>query len=83
MSMRSYGFEDYGLLLSEETLNMIAKKACRDYDDKTYYTTYDLVDLIEENDKVPFAIDYVSEFSGSAFELDTDGYDLDTDKNYD
>ena len=33
MSMRDYAVDDYGLLLTEETMKIIASKVCDDFDD--------------------------------------------------
>lgn len=33
MSMRDYAVDDYGLLLTEETMKVIASKVCDDFED--------------------------------------------------
>lgn len=66
MSMRDYAVDDYGLLLTEETMKIIASKACDDFDDM-------------EEDEYGDALyehgicEYIGDFTGEAGLLLDDG----------
>ena len=64
MSMRDYVVSDYGLLLDEETIKIIASKALPDYtdDDDMGYGLY-----------CEGICEYISEFTGEAQDLSDDG----------
>lgn len=67
MSMRDYAVDDYGLVLDEETIKVVASKVF-DY-------------WVEDRGRYDFAIDlfdkgiceYISEFTGEAQEVNDDG----------
>ena len=65
MSMRDYAVSDYGLLLDEETIKIIASKVLADYtdeDDMAY-------ELYDEG-----ICEYISEFTGESIPIREDGY---------
>lgn len=66
MSMRDYAVDDYGLLLTEETMKIIASKVCDDFEDMEedeYGVT-----LYEEG-----ICEYIGDFTGEAGILLDDG----------
>jgi hypothetical protein len=65
--MRDYAVDDYGLLLDEQTINIIASKVCDDfsYDDTGIDWMYELYDK--------GICEYISEFTGEAQEVDHNG----------
>lgn len=70
MSMKDYAVDDYGLLMTEETLKIIASKYCKDYTEEDYDD-----DEAYFNEKLYDAgiIDHIGEFTGEAMEIDNDG----------
>jgi hypothetical protein len=66
--MRDYAVDDYGLLLTEETLKTIASIACEDF--------YNLEDgeygdaLYDEG-----LCEYIGDFTGESIHIDDNGYD--------
>ena len=73
MSMRDYAVDEYGLLLDEKTMKLLAKKICDDYTDKDYYEDpYSFNESVEAKFS---GIDYISNFTGEAFSLDDEGND--------
>lgn len=66
MSMRDYAVDDYGLLLTEETMRIIASKVCDDFEDM-------------EEDDYGYALyeegicEYIGDFTGEAGVLLDDG----------
>lgn len=73
MSMREYAVDEYGLLLDEKTMKVLAKKICEDYTDENYdEDPYGFNEDIE----VKFGnIDHIGSFTGQAFALTDDGDD--------
>ena len=66
MSMKNYGFYDYGMILDEETIKIIAAKA---FDSIEYDDICDLgYKLFDEG-----ICDYMSEFTGDAQEISDNG----------
>lgn len=65
MSMRDYAVSDYGLLLDEETIKIIASKVLADYtdEDDMAYGLYD-----------KGICEYISEFTGESIPIREDGY---------
>ena len=67
MSMRDYAVDDYGLLLTEKTMKIIASKVCDDFEDM-------------EEDEYGYALyekgicEYIGDFSGEAIRITDDGY---------
>lgn len=68
MSMRDYAVDDYGLLLDEETIKVIASKVIDDYEENA-----DNIDLAYELYDQGIC-EYISEFTGEAQEVDTNGF---------
>lgn len=66
MSMRDYAVDDYGLLLTEETMKIIASKVCDDFEDMDEYEYGDA--LYEEG-----ICEYIGDFTGEAGILLDDG----------
>ena len=70
MSMSYYAVDDYGLLITEEMLKMIASKVCEDYTEEAY-----------EEDEWSFneelydegLVERISEFIGEATAINDDG----------
>ena len=63
MSMRDYAVDDYGLLLTSETLKVMASKVCDDYTEEAY--AEDEWSFHEElYDKG--IVEYISSFSGES-----------------
>lgn len=70
MSMRDYAVDDYGLLLTNETLKAIASNACDDYSDEAY--AEDVLGFNEElYDKG--IIEYISSFTGESIAINDKG----------
>ena len=70
MSMRDYAVDDYGLLMTDETMKLIASRVFEDYTDEDYDE-----DELYFNDRLYEAniIDYIGEFTGEAMEIDDNG----------
>lgn len=66
MSMRDYAVDDYGLLLTEETMKIIASKVCDDFEDMEEDEYGDA--LYEEG-----ICEYIGDFTGEAGILFDDG----------
>lgn len=66
MSMRDYAVDDYGLLLTEETIKIIASKVCDDFEDMEEDEYGDA--LYEEG-----ICEYIGDFTGEAGLLSDDG----------
>ena len=69
MSMRDYAVNEYGLLLDEETIKLIASKVFDDFvdNDEEYGDwSYELYDM--------GICEHISEFSGEAQAVNNDGY---------
>lgn len=66
MSMRDYAVDDYGLLLTEETMKIIASIVCDDFDDMEEDEYGDA--LYEEG-----ICEYIGDFTGEASLLLDDG----------
>lgn len=66
MSMRDYPVDDYGLLLTEETMKIIASKVCDDFEDMEEDEYGDA--LYEEG-----ICEYIGDFTGEAGILFDDG----------
>ena len=84
MGMRDYAIDDYGMHLTGEVLKAIASKVYGDYDEASFECDYyDIVNQLYENG----IIEYISDFTGEAYDLDNNGntkweaseyYDCDT-----
>lgn len=66
MSMRDYAVEDYGLLLTEETMKTIASKVCDDFEDIDEYCYGEA--LYEEG-----ICECIGDFTGEAGLITDDG----------
>lgn len=68
MSIRDYAVDDYGLLLTNETMKVVASKVCDDFEDM-------------EDDEYGYALyeegvcEYISDFTGEANLIDDNGLD--------
>lgn len=68
MSMRDYAVDDYGLLLTKETIKIIAPRVLDDLDER-------------DEDKYGYALyedgicEYIGEFTGEAIYIEDDGMD--------
>lgn len=76
MSMRKYAVNDYGMVLDEETMKIIASKVFNSY-----------VDDIEDLENLDYYLynkgicDYITDFTGEAQIIRDNGYVLFTDDN--
>lgn len=70
MSMRDYAVSDYGLVVTEEMMKLLASKACQEYTEEDYEEDYDYYadELYEKG-----IIEYISEFTGESMEVDDNG----------
>lgn len=77
MSMRDYAVDDYGLLLTEETMKMIASKVCDDFE---YIDEYCYGEALYENG----ICEYIGDFTGEAIHITDDGDNdyLKSDESY-
>lgn len=66
MSMRDYAVDDYGLLLTEETMKIIASKVCDDFEDIDEYC---YGEALYENG----VCEYIGDFTGEAIHITDDG----------
>lgn len=66
MSMRDYAVDDYGLLLTKETMKIIASKVCDDFEDMEEDEYGDA--LYEEG-----ICEYIGDFTGEAIYIEDDG----------
>lgn len=73
MSMRDYGVNDYGLIVNEETMKLLASKAVKEYTEEDYEEDSDYYadELYERG-----IIEYISEFTGESIEIGDDGGNL-------
>lgn len=78
MSMRYYGVDDYGLVLSDDDMKTIASKLCNNYSALEYD-----VDSIPFDDEVAqkLGLEYLSGFVGEAIMINNDGCDDYTKEN--
>lgn len=67
MSMRDYAIDDYGLILNEKEIKLIASKLLKDFDENMDYI--ELAYELFSNG----ILEYVSEFTGEAIEVDNVG----------
>lgn len=72
MSMRDYAVNDYGLVLDEDMMKIIASQYCEGYTEEDYDE-----DFCAFNDELYGAgiVEYMSDFSGEAVYIDDDGID--------
>ena len=72
MSMREYAVYDYGLLLTPETMKMLAEKNCAGFTEEEFeedkFAFYEEIEEIFDGD-----IDYVNEFTGEAKYVENNG----------
>lgn len=68
MSMRDYAVDDYGLLLTNETMKIIASKVCDDFEDME---EYEYGYALYEKD----ICEYISDFTGEASIVNDNGLD--------
>ena len=68
MSMRDYAVNDYGLLLTEETMKIIASKVCDDFE---AIDEYCYGEALYENG----VCEYIGDFTGEAIHITDDGND--------
>ena len=66
MSMRDYAVDDYGLLLTEVTIKIIASKVCDDFEDMEEDEYGDA--LYEKG-----ICEYIGDFTGEAIYIEDDG----------
>lgn len=73
MSMRDYGVNDYGLIVNEETMKLIASKAVKEFTEEDYEEDprYYADELYEAG-----IIEYIGEFTGESMEIGDDGSNL-------
>ena len=73
MSMRDYGVNDYGLIVNEETMKLLASKVVKEYTEEDYEenSEYYTDELYEKG-----IIEYISEFTGESTEIGDDGSNL-------
>lgn len=73
MSMRDYGVNDYGLIVNEETMKLLASNAVDGYTEEDYEedSGYYADQLYEMG-----IIEYISEFTGESTEIGDDGNNL-------
>ena len=72
MSMRDYGLADYGLVLSRETMKILASKMCIDYSDEEYEEDeYGFNETVVDR----IGAEYVSDFTGEARIITAEGFD--------
>lgn len=70
MGMRDYAVDDYGMHLTSEVLKAIASKKYGDYDEQSFERDYyDIAQRLYEAG----IIEYISDFTGEAYELDNNG----------
>lgn len=72
MGMRDYAVNDYGLVLDEDMMKVIASQYCEDYTEEDYDE-----DPWAFNDELYEVgiVDYMSDFSGEAIYVDNNGID--------
>lgn len=75
MSVREYGIDNYGLLLTEETLRKILKRDGLIVKDDEYYSMDELFDMLDGR----FDADFLREFTGEAMLIDDEGFNCDGD----
>lgn len=76
MSMRHYGVDDYGLIVTDEMLQTIASKYCADYTEEEYRENrFAFHEALYEAG----IIEYISEFTGESVAVDDDGRDIYTE----
>lgn len=70
MSMRDYGVNDYGLIVNEETMKLLASKAIKEFTKEDYEEDSDYYadELYEKR-----IIEYISEFTGESTKVDNEG----------
>lgn len=73
MSMRDYGVNDYGLIVTKETMKLLASKAIEEFTEEDYEedSGYYAYELYEQG-----TIEYISEFTGESMEIGDDGGNL-------
>ena len=72
MSMRDHSINDYGLLLTEETMHCLANKLCSDFsEEKWELDSYDFIESVKDKISACCAV----EFTGKAYMLDNAGFD--------
>lgn len=72
MSMREYGVNDYVLLLTDDTMKLLASEICEDFSEAEYAEDkYSFNEVVEEK----IGSEYISEFSGDAVQIRDDGTD--------
>lgn len=70
MSMRYYGVDDVGLILSSSHIQMLAERICKDYSIQAWEDDrYELIDEVVDM----LCLESISEFSGEALGINDDG----------
>ncbi len=70
MSMRDYAVNDYGLLMTSETLKMVVSKVCEDYTEEAYAEdVWSFHEELYDNG----IVEYISSFTGESTEIKDDG----------
>lgn len=70
MSMRDYAVDDYGLVIDEQTMRILAEKVCKDFDEQAWNNDkYELIDEIMGE----LGIECAGDFTGEAMKIDDDG----------
>lgn len=72
MSMRDHSIDDYGFLLEDEIMHLLAKAICDDFSEDDWE---DDADYYEERVKDELDACYATEFTGEGYKIDDEGYD--------
>ena len=70
MSMRDYGVNDYGMIVTEETMKLLASRYYDDYTEESWEEDwYCYADELYDDG----VIEYISEFTGESMEVQDNG----------
>lgn len=73
MSMKDYGFDDYGFILTEDVIHILAPQICEDYSEKDWElrgSSYYIEDIYDR-----VGAGYVCNFTGEIVAVTDDGKD--------
>ena len=73
MSMRDYAVNDYGLLMTEETMQMIVSKVCKDYTEEDYKDDPFGFNEAIYNEGI---VEFISSFTGESIIINDNGENL-------
>ena len=73
MSMRDYAVNDYGLLMTEEAMQMIASKVCEDYTEEDYKDDPFGFNEVIYNEGI---VEFISSFTGESIIINDNGENL-------